>query len=167
MSAGTDDIHSAIFKRLFGIIAGLVSKLFQASIDQDEISNEWRGAAVVAIHNGGPTSVIENFRVVSLSRILIRAHISQYIVLHSMFCLAQHGFTRDRSCFTNLLCFLEEVIWRMDEGTQVEVCCFDFTKAFDSVNHRQLLMKLELSVMRGKVYQWVKTFLPRGHFASG
>ena len=45
----------------------------------------------------------------------------------------QHGFTRGRSCLTNLLEFFEEVYERMDEGKPVDVVYLDFAKAFDKV----------------------------------
>lgn len=49
-SAGAGDIHPAIIKPLADILTGPVCKLFQSSIDQGEISQDWRSAVIVELH---------------------------------------------------------------------------------------------------------------------
>ena len=39
---------------------------------------------------------------------------------------SQHGFTRGRSCLTNLLEFLEGITYKLDKGEQVDVIYLDF-----------------------------------------
>jgi len=56
---------------------------------------------------------------------------------------SQHGFTRGRSCLTNLLEFCEEVYERIVKGKSVAVIYLDFAKAFDKVHHRRLAKKLQ------------------------
>ena len=50
----------------------------------------------------------------------------------------QHGFLKERSCLTNLLCFFEEIT----KGSPVDVIYLDFQKAFDKVPHQRLILKL-------------------------
>ena len=47
---------------------------------------------------------------------------------------------------------------------QVEVCCLDFSKAFDSVNHRLLMGKLEAYGISGELKGWLKDFLQNRSF---
>ena len=55
----------------------------------------------------------------------------------------QYGFVEKKSCFTNLICFfLDEVTHRLDNHEQMEVCYSDFHRAFNSLNHRLLLLKM-------------------------
>ncbi len=47
----------------------------------------------------------------------------------------------------------------MDEGYTVDLVYLDITKAFDSVNHRFLLAKLNSSGIDGAVLNWIKSDL--------
>jgi len=56
----------------------------------------------------------------------------------------QHGFTRCRSTSTNLLELMSLITRGFLTHHQTDVIYTDFSKAFDSVNHRLLLYKLSL-----------------------
>ena len=71
----------------------------------------------------------------------------------------QHGFVPARSCTTQLLEALDTWTSILDEGGGVDVVYMDYQKAFDSVPHRRLIMKLESMGVKGKVLHWVKDFL--------
>src|SRR6218665_2529898 len=81
-----------------------------------------------------------NYRPVSLTSVVYKVmerivkdnvveHLNEYNVIKG----SQHGFTRGRSCLTNLLELFEEVYERIDEGKPVDVIYLDFAKAFDKV----------------------------------
>ncbi|CAM5127349.1 unnamed protein product [Natator depressus] len=71
----------------------------------------------------------------------------------------QHGFTKGRSCQTNLISFFETVTDFLDKGNAVDLIYLDFSKAFDTVPHGELLVKLEKMGINMKIERWIRNWL--------
>ena len=78
---------------------------------------------------------------------------------HTLLLKSQHGFTKGKSCLTNLLSFLEDVTKAIDEGKPLDVIYLDFSKAFDKVPHKRLLHKIESHGISGNVAAWIGEWL--------
>ena len=63
----------------------------------------------------------------------------------------QHGFVPGRNCVTQLLLCLEEWTQMIQNGEAFDVIYNDFSKAFDSVAHERLMVKLENLGIKGDV----------------
>jgi retron-type reverse transcriptase len=55
----------------------------------------------------------------------------------------QHGFLPNKSCTTQLLSFTDSIATALNASIRSDVLYFDFAKAFDSVNHDMILMKIK------------------------
>ncbi len=77
---------------------------------------------------------------------------------------AQHGFVPKRSCLTNLLLTEQWETQFMDAYEPVDVVFLDVTRAFDSVNHRYLYIKLDSYGVHPKIIEWVRSFLTHRSF---
>ena len=55
---------------------------------------------------------------------------------------SQHGFSKSKSCLTNLIAFCNEVTGAVEERKAVDVVYLDFSKAFDTVSYSLFISKL-------------------------
>ena len=107
-----------------------------------------------------------NYRPVSLTSVcckmmesIIRDAITEHLDLNKLINASQHGFSKGRSCATNLLEFLDKVTKVVDEGKPLDVIFLDFAKAFDKVPIKRLLKNLYAHGIRGKLLKWIADWL--------
>ena len=120
-------------------------------------------ANVVSIHKKGSRNESGNYRPMSLTSVvckvmesILRDEVLNYVNLNNLFTVEQHGFMKKRSFLTNFLETFEEWTEALDEGYEVDAVYLDYRKAFDTVQHKQLLAKLESYGIEGDIYQWIK-----------
>ena len=71
----------------------------------------------------------------------------------------QHGFRSKKSCASNLIEFMNYATSQIDQGEPVDIVYFDFSKAFDKVSTKKLLVKLNAYGIKGRVFDWIKCWL--------
>ena len=80
------------------------------------------------------------------------------IMLRSGHCIdnRQHGFLPSKSCNTQLVDFCDSLALSLYKNIRSDVIYFDFAKAFDSVNHDLILLKLKtLFLIDGSLLQFI------------
>ena len=147
-------------------LAEPITILFRKSLASGSIPSEWKTAHVTPIFKKGSKSAVNNYRPVSLTCIIcklmekiVRKHIMDHLVDNNLISEHQHGFVPGRSCITQLLEVMDYWTEALDEGGSVDVVYMDYQKAFDSVPHRRLILKLESTGIKGNVLKWVTDFL--------
>ena len=89
----------------------------------------------------------------------VRDAIMDHLIKHKLLADDQHGFVPGRNCITQLLLCLEEWTKLVEEGKAFDAIYTDFSKAFDSVAHKRLLIKLERIGITGDLLRWMRSFL--------
>ena len=163
---GPDGIPSRVLKELNEQLALPLSILFNKSLQEGKIPHDWKEAEVVAIFKKGSKHDAGNYRPVSLTCItckvmesLVRDEIVSYMNDNKLYAQCQHGFRNHRSCMTQLLEVMEDFNNFIDNHDDIDVIYLDFRKAFDSVPHERLSLKLQEHGLTGNVLKWIRDFL--------
>ena len=72
---------------------------------------------------------------------------------------SQHGFTKGRSCLTNLIDFYHGMTGWVNEGRAVDAVYLDFSKAFNTVSHSILTGKLRKCGWDEWTVRWTENWL--------
>ena len=136
------------------------------SIRENEVPIDWRSAVIPPIFKKGCKNEAKNYRPVSLTSVVVKvleSIIREVLVRHleenQVISDKQYGFRKNRSCLTNLLEYLDDLIDAVDEKECVDVNYLDCEKAFDRVPHKRLIAKLKLAGINGRVLGWITKFL--------
>lgn len=167
-ATGPDGVPSRILHKCATFIAPSLCSLYNMSMRNGEIPNEWKKANVVPVHKGGDRNDVKNYRPISLTSVLgkvmeklVNARLLHHLKEVRGINIEQHGFLPRRSCVTMLTGAIDDWQHAMDSeaGSRVEVITLDWAKAFDRVPHKRLLMKLREFNISGKVFDWIESFL--------
>lgn len=83
---------------------------------------------------------------------------AKHLSLNNILIDQQHGFRENFSCETQLISAIHDWAKGINFCSQTDVI-LDFSKAFDSVPHERLLVKLDFYGIRGKMLNWIRAFL--------
>ncbi|GAB0176490.1 mitochondrial enolase superfamily member 1 [Grus japonensis] len=74
----------------------------------------------------------------------------------------QHGFTKGKSCLTNLIVFYDGMTGWVDKGRAVDVVYLDFIKAFGTISNNILIGKLRKCRLDEWTVRWIENWLNDG-----
>ena len=165
-STGPDEFHPRFLKETAVSIALPVTILFNKSLTEGTIPQEWKLANVTCIHKSGDKTAASNYRPFSITSILCRmleSIIKTVLMDHcndnQIFSDSQYGFRQRRGCILQLLKVFDDWSKFVDTDTPVDAAFLDFRKAFDCVPHKRLLMKIERLGITGNLLKWITDFL--------
>lgn len=123
-------------------------------------------AKVVVIYKSGDKNNFSNYRPISILPIfskalekIISVRINSFCDKHSILSTQQFGFRKGRSTELALLAQKEIILQSFEDNKLTMGIFIDFSKAFDSLNHRSLLLKLEYYGFRGVVLELFRSYL--------
>ena len=135
--------------------------LFSISTRYAVIPLQWKIHKVIPVFKSGDCNSVKCYRPISLlsntSKVLECLIYNKIISkITDSISNVQFGFQKNRSTLQQLLIFVNEVLTC---GTQTDAVYFDIRKAFDSVCHNQLLVKLWSIGISGRLWSWFRSYL--------
>ena len=165
-SAGVDGINTLFLKKSIKYSIHAITEVMNASIKYSFFPSRWKAAIVIPIPKcDNPTSE-KDFRPISLlcifSKILekiIAAQLIEYLANTSLFDKFQSAYRKYHSTTTALLYILDHLTKALDKNEITVLTLLDYSKAFDTANHKLILAKLESLGLKNNGLSWIESYL--------
>ena len=163
---GPNSIPIKLLKILGSSIAPLLAVLVNQSFQSGIFPDKLKIAKVITLFKKGNPELPSNYRPISLLPIfskvfekLIYRRLYKFLELNNILYSLQFGFQENHSIDHALVSLTEAVRNTLDNKRFGCGIFIDLQKAFDTVNHKILLSKLEHYGVRGCALEWFRSYL--------
>jgi hypothetical protein len=167
---GPDGIGPKVLKEARPTIISILTKLFNMSLTKGIFPSPWKLANVCPIYKKAEEFFTKNYRPISLLPTIAKVfekvvfkHLYNFFKTNFTISLWQAGFLPGHSTVTQLIEIYDEFCKAVEKGKEIRAVFLDISKAFDRVWHEGLLNKLKGSGIRGKLLEWLKSYLTDRH----
>ena len=165
-SAGPDSLSPSLLKRTIRHYIDPLVHVLNLSLQSGEVPEELKVSNIIPLFKEGDVKSVNNYRPISLLSALSKLfekvvynRIFNFIEKHEILYQYQFGFRPKHSTTTALITLTDKLLTFFDNGMKTVGLFLDFSKAFDTINHKVLLKKLENYGIRGKCLEWIKSYL--------
>lgn len=165
-SPGPDGITTKILKITCPASAYLLTLIFQQSLETGCVPKDWKAAHIKPLFKSGDKTHHTNYRPISLTSIcsklfehILYSHIMTYLNQNNLLLQNQHGFRQNLSCQTQLYELLTDLHKSLHISLDTDAVFIDFTKAFDRVPHKRLLLKINDLNLDYNTTRWIGEFI--------
>ena len=165
-STGPASIPIKLLKLVADLIVVPLCRIITSSFSTGIFPDILKVAKVIVLHKGGSTQEVNNYRPISLLSIfdkiiekLMHKRLYDFLDEHDILYEHQFGFRKFYSTAYSLIEITEKIKSTIDSGNYGCGIFIDLKKAFDTVNHKILLTKLEHYGLRGNILKWFESYL--------
>ena len=165
-SSGIEDIASKNQKHAFLVLIPQLVYLFNLSFETKIFPGKWKKATVIPLYKGGDRAKVENYRPISVLPLpgkliekVAHSRMSLFLESNKLLTDKQNGFHKGFST-TSAVADLTDDLFTAINDNEISIAVFvDLRKAFDTVNHKILVKKLERSGIQNNVLNWCTNYL--------
>ena len=155
-----------VIKHISPVIVPVLKDLVNKSLATGTFPNFCKIARVVPVFKSGSTSSVGNYRPISILPIfskifekVVHKQVSDFLFFNNILNPNQYGFRKNHSTADAIADMTQCIYDSLDLGETVISFFLDFSKAFDTVNHRILLHKLQFYGIRDIELNWFQSYL--------
>ena len=165
-AGGPDRICPRLLKEGAAEISSSLSKLYNKSLQDSVLPVDWVSANVCLIYKKGDKQSVSNYCPISLTCIvskllekIVHKHLYAMLESHDLLNDHQFGFRRKQSTTSLLMITVHDWATGLNLSQTTHYLFLDMSKAFDSVPHERLLLKLQSYGVGGTLLIWFNRFL--------
>ena len=165
-ASGPDGIPAIVLKNCAKELLSPLRIIWEESFDRGTVPKYYKDTIITPLYKKGDRARAVNYRPVALTshvikvfERVIRGSTVDFIEKNQLLCDNQHGFRAGRSCLTQLLSHVDDIVQGLTKNADTDAIYLDFAKAFDKVDHKLLLKKLRRLGFHEKLVQWIESFL--------
>ena len=165
-AAVPDDLPVSLLRNCKHSLAEPIHLIWSHSMATGQVPEFYKVSHVAPLHKKGSRALPSNYRPISLTSHIIkiyerilRKQMVKHLESNNLLCKKQHGFRSGKSCLTQLLHHFDDIMDSLANGADTDAIYLDYAKAFDKVDHKLLLKKLELYGFHPKLICWIESFL--------
>ena len=165
-SSGHDNISNILLKEIVDPLAKVLVEIFNQSMTTGEFPNIMKLAEIVPLYKNKEHYLESNYRPISLLTTISK--ILEKIMYQRVYSFLQNtgqiydnqfGFRANHSCEHAVGQAVSSIVKGIENKQHVACVLLDLSKAFDTIEHKILIQKLELYGIRGPALQWFKSYL--------
>ena len=165
-STGHDDISYNVVSKCFGELCTPLKHIFDLSFENGIFPDSLKIAKVTPVYKSGDNSSLSNYRPISvlpcfskmLERIMYR-RLYSYLQENKILYSKQFGFQTGHSTDHAIIQLVEQIYENFEENKYTLGVFIDLAKAFDTVDHKILLRKMEIYGIGGTTLKWFENYL--------
>ena len=165
-ATGLDEIPAKLVKIGADALAFPFTHVINEILNSGTFPSKLKKAKVIPVHKKGSTEDCNNYRPISIlsvfSKIIekvLNKQITDYLEEFSLLNSKQYGFRRNKNTASALIDLSNKAFSAMNQSKSVLGIFLDFSKAFDTIDHNILLVKLESMNFDFRSIELLKNYL--------
>ena len=165
-SSKSSDVPITVLKRISTTVAPILSKFYNKFMSIGIFPNILKNAIVSPVYKKDDPQKLDNYRPIStlpvfskLFEKLIYIRMYSFLVSKNVLYEKQFGFRKNHSTSHAINYSVNYVATKIEEKKHVIGLFLDLSKAFDTICHRKLLIKLQNYGIRGNCLELLKSYL--------
>ena len=167
-SSGYDDISNKLLKMLHPVIICPFTEIINRSLQEGIFPDDMKQADTVPLYKAKERYYTTNYRPISLlitlSKVLekiVYKRTVKFLDSKNIIYNSQYGFREKHSCTDAVMELCTEILKARENNLNTISVFLDLSKAFDTLDPKILLSKLEIYGMRGTVLDWFESYLTK------